>query len=479
MELLKKLFDIISPIVYGVALAYLLSPILNFFEKKIFRFKGNKKWISGLKRTLSMLCTALVVIILLTAAVSIFIPQIVDSYERLTQSLGGYLRQLDENLDSYFEELFSHNQLLRHVYENIKEALEVDEDHTVFSKFIEKAVNWLTSLISVQNISKLFSVGTSMISVLVDTVLTLIFTVYLLFSKERQLARIRKLCTAFFKESTVREIYRVAYLADDKIGKYLRVQVLDSILVGVVSYFVYMAFGLPYYPMLALISGVTNIIPYFGPFLGGIPNGIFILLAAPEKLLPFILIVLIMQQLDGNVLVPILQSSSMKMDTFWVLVGITVMGGIFGLPGMILGVPTFAVLYILVKEKAEKKLAEKHLATDTEMYIGPFMQKTKKKKRSLKDILTKKETEDYSIESFHVAKEPREEAASKEHRQPSPESTPLPEEASPSVKALKEDDCPPENSQKKELPCTPGTKNKKRENAPRPAKGKRIKKEKK
>ncbi len=395
MAIIRKIFEILSPIIYGIALAYLLSPILNFFEKKVFRFKSKKRGVQNLRRILSLICTALVLLALIAATVSIFIPQIIDSYNRLKEGLPGYITAFESfrnNLDGYLEEFFSRNELMANIYESIKEFLGVDENNTVFNQLLNKAATFLVGLFSTDNLSKLFAMGASVISVVVDAVLSVIFTVYVLLSKDKQLARMRKLLTAFCSEATVKEIYRIAYLADEKIGRYLRVQIFDSFLVGVVSYIVYMIFDLPFFPMLALISGVTNIIPYFGPFIGAVPNGIVILLAQPDKLLPFILIVLVIQQLDGNVLVPILQSTNMKMDTLWVLVGMTVMGGIFGLPGMILGVPTFSVIYILIKEHAEKRLVKKNLPTDTAYYTESFRPKKPARKPSgLQKLLTRKQ----------------------------------------------------------------------------------------
>lgn len=382
-DLLGKFFAIISPILYGIALSYLLSPILNFIEKKILRFPSKKRWVTKLKRVISMLLTFIVLLILLGSAVSIFIPQIIDSYNRIANifKAGNVFEQLDTNLDLYIDKLISGNEILEKGYLSIREFLGIGEEQSLLGKLVGYLGEMLKKVFNGDTFSKIFSAGSALVSFVVDAVVTAILCIYLLFTKEKQLARVRKMVHAFFKPKTAEKIYHIAYLTDDKVGRYLRVQVLDSLMVGIVSYIVFMIADLPFYPLLALISGVTNIIPYFGPFIGAIPNGIFILLSDPSKLLPFIIIVLIIQQIDGNILVPLMQSNNMKMDMFWVLAGMTIMGGIFGLPGMIIGVPIFSVLYILVKERAEERLTEKNLPTETACYLPIERKKPKEDHR--------------------------------------------------------------------------------------------------
>lgn len=376
LDLMSKFLEIIAPILYGVAISYLLSPILNFIENKILRFPAKRRWLKNFKRVLSIILTFAVVLTLLAAAVSIFIPQIVDSYNRIASlfTQGNVIEKLDENLDQYIDKVISGNHLLEKGYAAIRQALELDEEQSLLYRLLEYLSDYLKTFFSkdaLENLlNKAWGAGSAVVSFVIDAVVTFILCIYLLFTKEKQLGRMRKLVSAFFKPKTAEKINHVAFLTDERVGRYLRVQVLDSFMVGIVSYFVFMIADLPFYPVLALISGVTNIIPYFGPFIGAIPNGVFILLSDPEKLLPFIIIVLVIQQIDGNVIVPLMQSSNMKMDVFWVLVGMTIMGGIFGLPGMILGVPLFSVIYILVKERAEEKLAAKDLPTNTDYYAA-------------------------------------------------------------------------------------------------------------
>ena len=424
MELIRFILKVLSPLIYGIGLAYLLSPMQNFFERKIFRFKSQKKFVVGLRRTLSLTLTLLIVLIILAAAVGIFIPQIVNSYNTLANNVPNYLRALNTTLDSDLNETFGGNVVLVRFYESAKNFLGVDEDHTMLTQLIDKVTNWLLGLVSVENVSKLFSVGASVVSTAIDATFTLFCTIFLLWSKERQLARIKKVLTAFFKKERVKEIYRVAYLADERIGHYLRLKVLDSFLIGVISYFVYMICGLPFYPILALITGVTNVVPYFGPIFGAVPNAIFVLLAAPDKVFLYILLILLIQQFDCRVLMPALESSSMNMDVFWVLVATAVMGGIFGVPGMILGVPVFSVIYILVKEKAEKKLADKDLPQNTDDYLGPYAERVKPKRLSIvKRIFGRKKNEETPVEVLKTEEpeEPEKPAKPEDKNEPAAE----------------------------------------------------------
>ncbi|MBQ8216218.1 MAG: AI-2E family transporter [Clostridia bacterium] len=457
LDLFGRFLDIISPILYGVALSYLLSPILNFIEKKILRFPDKRSWLKSFKRVLSIILTFAVVLTLLAAAVSIFIPQIVDSYNRIASlfTQGNVIEKLDENLDQYIDKIISGNHLLEKGYAAIRQALELDEEQSLLYRLLEYLSDYLKTFFSkdaLENLlNKAWGAGSAVVSFVVDAVVTFILCIYLLFTKEKQLGRMRKLVSAFFKQKTAEKINHVAFLTDERVGRYLRVQVLDSIMVGIVSYFVFMIADLPFYPVLALISGVTNIIPYFGPFIGAIPNGVFILLSDPSKLLPFIIIVLVIQQIDGNILVPLMQSSNMKMDVFWVLVGMTIMGGIFGLPGMILGVPLFSVIYILVKERAEEKLKEKDLPTNTDYYAAI---KSPPKKGELPPFLSK-------IGSIFSKKERKAKKGKKQEQsveQPDVEQSveqPLPEEPGDQSSPEKEQDAALEKQSGKPTPEKP------------------------
>lgn len=406
MEIIRLVLKVLSPVLYGIGLAYLLSPLQNFFENKVFRFKSKKKAVVILRRALAMTLTLIVVALILAAAIGIFVPQIVDSYNRLTNNVPEYLRSLDKTLDDDLNEAFGDNEVLVRIYENAKKTLNVDEDHTMLTQLVDKATNWLIGLVSVENLSKLFSVGASVVSVVIDVVLAIFFATFLLWSKERQLARIKKLLIAFFKKERVKEIYRVAYLADERIGHYLRLKVIDSVIIGIISYFVYWICGLPFYPILALITGVTNVVPYFGPIFGAVPNAVFVLLAEPKKLFLYLVLILIIQQFDCRVLMPMLESSSMKMDVFWVLVATTVMGGLFGIPGMILGVPIFSVIYILIKEKAEKNLTDKDMPLETKEYLGPYAERQQVKRVSIFKRIFRRNKEEEAPGMIETPNEP-------------------------------------------------------------------------
>ena len=145
--------------------------------------------------------------------------------------------------------------------------------------------------------------------------------------------------------------------------------ITDSCLVGVVCFFIFMIFGIPYYPLLALIIGITNVIPVFGPFLGAIPSAFIVFVADPPKVIWFALLILLIQQVDGNLIAPRILGNSTGLDPIWVIVAITFMGGFFGVVGMVIGVPSFAILYTLIKKLVEQRLAKKALPTETDYYF--------------------------------------------------------------------------------------------------------------
>ena len=354
-----------------------------------------------------MILTLVLLTLILAAVVYIIMPGVIDSVEKLAENIGGYISRADDNLDDYIERHLTEGSFMSKVYASIKSAWGVDENHTLFSKIVEKASDWIIDLFSEKTLQRIFSLGSSLIEALINIVLAIFFMIYLLYSKERQAARIRKFTTAYFKKERVDRFYRMAYMTDERVGRFLRTRVAESIIVGLVSFLVYVIIGLPYAPLLALISGVTNIIPYFGPFIGAVPDGLLVLIAAPEKLLAFLISVLIIQQIDGNVLAPIMQSNSMKIDSFWVLAGLTIMGGVFGLPGLILGVPVFAVIYILIREKTEARLKKKGLSTRTGDYVVMHHERKKNHPKppivKLIDRIKKKKTDKASTPEEETA----------------------------------------------------------------------------
>jgi hypothetical protein len=216
-------------------------------------------------------------------------------------------------------------------------------------------------------------------------ILSLFISFYLLASKEKRLAQVKTLTTAIFNEKQNAFIYKTASLANSTFGGFLGGKLLDALIVGVVYFIAFTIFGIPYAPMLATIMGVMNIIPFFGPIIGTIPTAFIVLISAPEKIILLIILIVVVGQIDGNIIEPKVLSDRTGVSSLCVIIAISVMGNLWGIFGMIVGVPLFAVIIALIQQFADAKLGQKGLSTDLDDYYdeeeGTFAPKKLQKPR--------------------------------------------------------------------------------------------------
>ena len=201
-----------------------------------------------------------------------------------------------------------------------------------------------------------------------DFIIGFIIAVYLLSSKELLKSQVKKILFAFIGNSRVQHILRVSQRTNDIFIHYITGTLIDAFFIGCAAFIGATLIGTPYPILMAVIIGVTNIIPFFGPFIGGIPCCFLVLLEDPMKMLWFALFILVLQQVDGNLLKPLLFGETMGLPAMWVLISIIVGGGLFGFVGVLLGVPIFALIYMLAKEFLEGRLAKKHLPAESVLY---------------------------------------------------------------------------------------------------------------
>ena len=202
-----------------------------------------------------------------------------------------------------------------------------------------------------------------------NIVLGLIVSIYLLIDKEKFCALSRKITCALFNEEHSQVAIDLAHRTNDTFGKYLSGKIIDSAIIGILTFIILTIFKMPYTILISVIIGITNIIPFFGPFFGAIPSFVIIMFVSPVKALWFLLIILIIQQLDGNVIGPKILGDSIGISAFWILFALLVAGKILGLVGMIIGVPLFAIIYSIIKDITESKLRKKGLPTETSDYM--------------------------------------------------------------------------------------------------------------
>lgn len=355
--------NILSPIILGFILAYITTPILNFIESRIVvpLFKKCKSKTEEKKdgiRALSVAFTAVFFVLLVYSFIHLFIAQIVPSIKEIIENFDIYTN----NIIAYVNNLLEDNPSLREYFNNLIESYSSDLQ------------SWLNNSLLPQITTIVKSVSLSVISVLAflwDFVIGFILSIYILFSKDIFANQAKKLTYSLFEKERANNILADSRFIHKTFIGFLSGKVIDSAIIGVICFIGTSILGTPYAALVSLIIGVTNIIPFFGPFLGAIPCSVLIFVVTPMQPLNtvyFVIFILLLQQFDGNILGPKILGDSTGLSSFWVIFAITIFGGIFGVAGMVIGVPTFAVLYAASRRFINKRLKCKGLPIERDLY---------------------------------------------------------------------------------------------------------------
>ncbi len=356
LSIIGEVLNALMPIIWGFIIAYLLNPVMKFFERYTNKTLARKKQRKKLCRTISVTLTAIFAIFILSSLLYFILPSLRDSIFDIASKSEGWIANLEE-----FSTKFLKNN--PRVSEFIQEQL--DSIQSYAADFLNEIKPEITSFI------QKFTVG--FINILIgikDFIIGFIVSIYLLVSKEKLLAQLKKVFIAVFSKKTCRQMSVIYHRSNKLFSGFIGGKIIDSFIIGVLCFIGMSFLNMEYVVFISFIIGVTNIIPFFGPFIGAIPSGLLILLAQPNKLIPFLIFVLLLQQFDGNILGPRILGDSTGLPAFWVLFAIFLGGGLFGFIGMLLGVPTFALIYSLIRSYVETKLESKHLPSDTKFYMG-------------------------------------------------------------------------------------------------------------
>lgn len=398
-EGMSKFSGVFAPAVIGIVIAYILNPLMTYIENKFFRklkeqtppernlvmrklhdsAVGDSVVVKELEkhsapmekkihrqkvlaRVLSLSITLILMFGIVIGIAAAVMPSLVTSIMDLAKKMPDYLTQVETWVDKVFED-------------NPRIAEMIAGEVKNFADLINKIAAELEPLANdiVSNVSGwLFDFLGSLFTGVKNALIGIIIAIYLLYSKERMLGQAKKIVIALFKTNTCKTIFRGLSKSNDIFKKYIISNLVDAMIIFVFMLIGSFAMGLPYQTLIAVVCGVTNLIPFFGPFIGAIPCGILILLVDPVKVIWFAIFVLVLQQVDGNVIKPFLFGESIGLPAIWVLISITVGGGLFGIPGMLLGAPVFAVFYLLFSEFIVGKLKKKNLPDATDEYVQDF-----------------------------------------------------------------------------------------------------------
>ena len=349
---LNSILVILQPFIIGFSIAYIINFLFNFYENKFFKSKymNNIKFKST--KGLSILLSYITAFLILAIVFKFLVPQLIDSIVGLVNDIPTYIEKTTNFLSDILKDL--------HIGEQHSEAL-IDN----FNNSLDYVIKFVTNLIPAIGVAV-----AKIASSIWNVVLGLIISVYLLIDKNKLCALSKKITFALLNEKQANNLISLVHKSNYTFGRFLIGKIIDSLIIGVLTFIVLTIFKMPYTVLVSVIVGITNIIPFFGPFIGAIPSFIIILFVSPVHALWFLLIIFIIQQLDGNFIGPKILGDTIGISAFWILFSILVAGKLLGLIGMIIGVPLFAIFYSVVKLFIEKRLEKKGLKTETKDYMN-------------------------------------------------------------------------------------------------------------
>lgn len=343
---IKAIIKVLNPIIYGIVIAYVLNKIMKLYENKVFVFLDRKPGRMRLKRRFSLFSTYITAIALLAGFIWLIVPQVMAGIKDLRTQIPNYII----DIEAWLYEVADINSFF---YEIIMKGIDYIEDlygrlDEIVATIMPKITDWLSNIVTF----------------LKDLAIGIILSVYFLVQKEKFLAQGKRFACAILSEKKYDGFIKVMKDVDNSFGGYLVAMGVDSFLVMIECLVLFGFAKIPYYPLISVIVGVTNFIPFFGPFIGAIPSAIIIFIVDPLDVIPFALLVLLIQQVDGNIIAPKIIGSHIGISSVWVVIAITVMSGFFGFIGMIIGVPLFSVIYTLIDNALANKLEKKNCDTE-------------------------------------------------------------------------------------------------------------------
>jgi len=329
--------SIISPFIVGFIIAYLLNAPVDFFHRKVF-YKLKKG------RGLSVLTIYVIAFLVLVILLMMIGPNVAESIKVLFTNMPVYLENLNTLVQSLTEQF------------NIENDAGINDLLITYQDLMERLANELTNAIP-----QILDLGRAIGSGVITAITAIISSIYMLLSKKQLVPQVKKLTYAILPVKQADWLTRVLHNANHIFLRFINGKIIDSAIIGVLCFTLCVFLQVPFPVLIGVVIGVTNVIPFFGPFIGAIPCLMILVIVEPWAALKFLILIIALQQFDGNILGPKILGDSTGLSALWVLVAIIVGGGLFGFIGMLLGVPVFAVIYALVRDWVEKRLKEKNI----------------------------------------------------------------------------------------------------------------------
>ena len=337
----RSVISVLSPFIYAFALAFILNRPVMWFERKVFPKSRHKKG-------LSIICVYILFTVVVTCLLMAVIPQLGMSISYLIDTVPATMVTIYNQALVLFDKFHWSSWL-------------IEQLQSLWEMLITKITTFsVTALPGVLN----FTISLS--SSVVDLLMILIISVYMLSGKERLKLQFKKATYAFFNKERADKVVQLIRRSNDIFSGFIIGKLIDSIIIGILCFFGMLFINSDYTALISVIVGVTNMIPFFGPFIGGIPCTFILLMVNPMEAVVFAIFCFLLQQFDGNILGPKILGDSLGLSPIWVLAGILIGNGLFGLVGMLIGVPTFAVLYSIVSDDIRDRLKEKGMMSEND-----------------------------------------------------------------------------------------------------------------
>lgn len=343
VDIIGRFISIISPFILGLVIAFIFNGPMRFLEKKIFGNKGVFKKLSpGLKRVISYIITLTIIVFIFLLISFIIIPELINTLQDLINKSSSYIEKVQEFVTTIIE---NNPQLMEWA-----SFVDFDWDQ-LKNNSIEFTKNSIIGVLeSTLNISMTIVSGT------ITFALAFVFSIYVLFQKEKLTRQMKKLILAFCNKKVSEKIFYISNLSNRVFSSFLYGQVLESIILGTLFFVAMSIFKFPYPLMISVTIGVTSIIPIFGAFVGA-AIGVFLIVVIDAKMaLWFVIMFIIIQQIEGNLIYPFVAGKASGLPSIWILVAVTVGGSLMGVLGILLFIPIFSILYTLLSESVNRRL---------------------------------------------------------------------------------------------------------------------------
>lgn len=355
MAQVMRICNILMPIIMGIALAYLINPVVEFYEKKLNATLGaaieKKKGKKPSMRGLSVLISVSIIIAIIAFLIMLVVPQLVSN---ITNAVVLFPEQI-QGLVKKITELARNNEHAKQI----------------ISEFYEGTVTYFTNWVKTEMLGQVSVIINGIVGIFgtaINCLVSFIVAIYVLLGKNTVKRQVKKVTNAFLTERQSQVISSILKESDKIFGGFISGKIIDSFIIGVICFVCCLIMRMPYVALVSVIVGVTNVIPFFGPYIGAIPSTILIMLDSPSKGFVFLIFVIILQQVDGNIIGPKILGESTGLSPFWVVFAIFLGNGLFGIVGLFIGVPLWGVVYYLIKRfvnyKIRKKELEKSVADD-------------------------------------------------------------------------------------------------------------------